>query len=124
MKVEMSQLPPQECNPNWRGHWAVKARVVKQFRADAYYASLIGGARKEAPYKTASVSITIIVKDKRYTRDPDNALASLKPAIDGCVDAGIIVDDDNLLFNPVVYEIDKERAPLIILEFTEIKEVL
>uniref|UniRef100_A0A6H2A434 Uncharacterized protein n=1 Tax=viral metagenome TaxID=1070528 RepID=A0A6H2A434_9ZZZZ len=119
IKVEIPCALPNATNPNWKGHWAVRAKAVKQFRADAYFAALVWGARKEPPYKKATVTITLIVPDKRYIRDPDNALASLKPAIDGCVDAGIIKDDDDLSFKPVIYEIDRGRAPLIILEFHE-----
>ena len=29
--------PPQQLKPNWRGHWAAKARAVKRYRSDAAY---------------------------------------------------------------------------------------
>jgi len=121
MKVEIPQLPPKELSPNGRYHWAVKARATRVLREAAFYCAMTNTSRPQ--YHEAEVSITIVVPDRRHMRDTDNVLASLKPAIDGCVDAGIIPDDSppHLYYRlPVVWEIDKERAPLIILEFSEV----
>ena len=45
------------------------------------------------PWELARVSATFFFKNHRR-RDPDNAMASLKSAYDGIVDAGLVVDDD------------------------------
>ena len=120
MIIKIPMLPPRECSPNFRGHWTKKARASKTLREFAMVYALQCSGFARPGYEKAELSITLVVRDSRYYRDPDNMIASLKPAIDGCVDAGIIKDDSDkhLLYKmPILYEIDKERAPLTILEF-------
>ena len=77
-------------------------------------------------HEKAEVSVTFVIRDRRGYKDIDNALASLKPAIDGCVDAGVIPDDSDECLSyrlPIMYEVNKERAPMTILEFREVKDV-
>jgi len=124
MKIEIPMLVPKETNPNWRGHWVQKYKATKSFR-DAAHICYLADNRGEPPFfKKASLAITLIIPSRRYIRDPDNAIASLKPAIDGCVDAGVILgdDDEHLVYKlPIMYQIDKEKAPMTILEFEEVK---
>jgi len=128
LKVEIPCLPPKEANPNWRGFWAKKAKAVKEFREMAMYCA-INGCRGMPQvygvmYVKAEVAIILVIPDRRYYRDPDNALASLKPAIDGCVDAGIILGDDDKHLRcklPITYRINRQEAPKTILEFEELK---
>ena len=115
-------LPPRECSPNFRGHWAKKARAVRTLRDATKLCALNDSKFARPEFEKAEVSITLVVRDSRFYRDPDNMIASLKPAIDGCVDAGIIKDDsdEHLSYRlPIMYEINKEKTPLIILEFRE-----
>lgn len=49
----------------------------------------------EMPMAFADVDVTIIVPTKAH-HDWDNGVASLKPCFDGCVDAGIVIDDSTL----------------------------
>ena len=124
IRVEIPDLPPKEANPNWRGHWGKRARAVKEFRAMAMYCVLSTMRGPFTTYKKARVEVTLVIPDRRYFRDPDNALASLKPAIDGCADAGVIQgdDQDHLKYKlPIVYQIDRHEAPKTILEFEELK---
>lgn len=123
IRIEIPALPPKESNPNWRGHWARKARAVKEFRELAMYCAF--NAHQGAPpwFFKAKVGITLVIKDNRYYRDPDNAVASLKSAIDGCCDAGIILGDDreHLEYSlPIMYEVNPQEAPKTILEFSQI----
>ncbi|KKM98735.1 hypothetical protein LCGC14_1154810 [marine sediment metagenome] len=125
MIVKIPMLPPRECSPNFRGHWTKRARAARDFRSEAMLYAFYASNSARPGYEKAELSITLVVRDSRYYRDPDNMIASLKPAIDGCVDAGIIKDDSDkhLLYKmPILYEIDKERAPLTILEFEELSE--
>lgn len=119
LRVEIPGLPPKECSPNWRGHWATKARAVKKARQDAFYCAKAAKADGQARFLTATLRVTIYVKSNRYVKDTDNATASLKPFIDGCVDASIVPDDNPncLTLGIVVYVIDKDKAPLTVLEF-------
>jgi len=75
-------------------------------------------------YVKARVAVTLVIPDRRYYRDPDNALASVKPAIDGCVDAGVILGDDDKHLRyklPITYRINRQEAPKTILDFEELK---
>ena len=124
MKVEIPALPPKEANPNWRGHWTTKARVVRDFREMAMYCGMNACELTPPRFSKAEVAVTLIIADMRYYRDPDNALASLKPAIDGCVDALIILGDDHnhLKYKlPIMYQVNRQEAPKTILEFEEVK---
>lgn len=54
---------------------------------------------------------TVIVRPyapTRHRRDPDNVLASLKGSIDGVVDAGVLADDDQLLW--VVHPVEHDPS--------------
>jgi len=119
IRVEIPFLPPAELDPNWRGHWSKRARAARQYRRDAMLCALDAGNISATAFQRAELDVTIIVADLRHIRDTDNLMASLKPAIDGCIDAGIIQDDnpDCLIYHTPAYEVDKERSPLTILEF-------
>ena len=112
--VEIPLLPIPEGNPNWRGYWAQKARAVKVAREMAYYCSLFCGK----PLKNPVLDVDISIKDKRFIRDPDNWISSAKPFIDGCVDAGIIANDRELTIRSITHGINKDVAPLTILNFS------
>ena len=121
MKVEIPLLPPKETNPNWRGHWAKKAKAVRTFKDAAYYCAVTLPRSPSMPYKKASLSITLVIPDKRYVRDEDNAIASIKPGVDGC--KGVIIQDDDpdhLTIESIRYEFSDLRNCMTILEFTEI----
>jgi len=112
--IEIPMLPPKEASPNWRGHWTARYRAM-----EVYKTITILSARQRHPIQpitTATIRTTLVVKDRRYRADPDNAIASLKAAIDGIVAAGILTDDKYIKVLPVVFDIDKERAPMTILE--------
>lgn len=124
LKIEIPSLLPKETNPNWRGHFAKKAKAVKEFREMAMYCAINATEGNPPWYVKAEVSVTLVIADMRYYRDPDNALASLKPAIDGCVDAGVILGDDDKHLRyklPITYRINRQEAPKTILEFKETK---
>jgi crossover junction endodeoxyribonuclease RusA len=70
----------------------MKASATKRYRRiamEAVEAELI----ETMPWGKALVTAAFFYKDKRR-RDPDNAIASLKAAYDGIVDAGLLPDDD------------------------------
>jgi len=116
--INIPALPPKEASPNWRGHWSEKYRAMRDYK------SLVIVRAREAmranhptqPITTATIATTLIVRDARYIKDGDNAIASLKAAIDGIVEAGILKDDKYINVSPVRYEIDRERAPGTIIE--------
>jgi crossover junction endodeoxyribonuclease RusA len=100
MAVELP-LPPKELSPNARCHYHAKARAVKEYRTtSAIYAREAMG-RYPAPHlESARIKATFLFETNRR-RDPDNLLASLKPAFDGLRDAGILKDDNQIEHAPV-----------------------
>lgn len=90
-------LPPDALSPNARVHWSARARATKNHRFAAFVS--LAAAKREAKWRT----MRPIVLDIEYRchakatgykpKDATNALAALKAAIDGIVDAGIIGND-------------------------------
>lgn len=79
--------PPLSLND--REHWAPRAKKQKAVReASALLARQAGIPR----LGTAKVRLVWLVSDRRR-RDRENITATLKPAIDGLVDAGVVEDD-------------------------------
>lgn len=88
-------LPPKECSPNARCHWAQKARAVKKARAMA--ATIAKAAMIGEPFKRASLHMHFY--NARRT-DNDNAIAACKPLLDGLQDAGVIDNDSGFIIHP------------------------
>ncbi len=91
-------------NSNHRTHWAVRARKQRQLRAQAKAACQ--GLNPLAGRLTLTVSFRF--PDKRH-RDLDNY--SLKAAVDGAVDAGLIPDDRSTILHTFIRTRDETRAP-------------
>lgn len=77
---------------NQRHHHKAKARLVAEIRRAAGWATK---ALKLGHHDHVSVQLHYRPGDARR-RDPENLVATQKPAIDGLVDAGLIDDDDPL----------------------------
>ena len=73
--------PDSRLSPNARGHWGAKARVAKTAKASAFYLAKSAGACAQ-PDGVIPLTITFHPPDRRG-RDMDNAIASLKPHLDG-----------------------------------------
>ena len=96
-----------------------KMRAIKSYRAKARAAAEEQGV-ESGPWERATVSVTFFHGQKRR-RDDVNALASLKPAYDGLVDARLLVDDDHehLVTLGCRFEIDR-KAPRVELLVTRV----
>ena len=85
LRVGYYTKPPLSLND--RMHWRKKAGITKKVRAgvflDAESIPVLGWATVELHY---------VPRDRRR-RDRDNLVATLKPCMDGLVDAGVIPDD-------------------------------
>lgn len=101
-------LPPAACHPHAKGHWRPKAEATKEYRQMAKIAAIqqtkgckfLGRCRVSHEWFMgkcrAEQSVSPLRSAKRYRpRDIANAIASLKAAIDGIVDAGVIGDDNH-----------------------------
>lgn len=96
--------PAKLLNMNDRMHYQARARLVKQWRAMAFYAAvqaLPGGpAKRRLPDGRYSVQVFLPVKGHRQ-RDPSNAMPTVKACIDGALGpdgvhgpgAGLLPDD-------------------------------
>lgn len=90
--VEMVGIPPSP-NELRRMHWAERGKEMKSWREGSYKTAL--DLVNRLHWKTldrAWVEIVITCREHNR-RDPDNAIAAMKPLIDGLVDAGAIKDD-------------------------------
>jgi len=111
---EVPMLPPKECSPNWRGHWAQRSEASKAFKEAVFYL-----APKDVRFEKARLDLTFVFKDKRR-RDEDNLRSRFKPGQDALVIAGLIPDDNRryLVMGDIEVEVDKTRAPLTIIKLT------
>lgn len=86
--------PGKTITLNGREHWALKARLNKMWRQAAWAAGIETGRTPGARALPPSVvTVEIPVRGDRR-RDPHNWMATVKPIIDGLVDAGLWPDDD------------------------------
>ena len=129
MRIDVTQLPPIEYSPNWRGHWAEKNEAGKVYHDAVFYCCVDARNRgfregMSFPLSKAVLNLTFVFPEHRR-RDKDNLLASFKPGLDGIVDSALILDDDaeHLEIGKVDILVDPERAPLTLIELAEIKRL-
>jgi len=115
--IEIPFLPPRALNPNGRAHWATKRKVAEPLKQ----AIALESKRLDPVKGKVLITITFITAQKRR-RDGDNWLASMKPLIDTLVKTDFLPDDDSssVSYAPVIFEVDKSRAPRTILTIEEI----
>lgn len=106
-------FPSSKLSAHNKGHWRSKATPVRQYRFQAKMATLeaTGGIDQPTePIENAAVVYRFFVPDNRR-RDEANMVQMVKPAIDGVVDAGLIVDDcwQHLTIAGVEVAIDRDR---------------
>jgi hypothetical protein len=93
-------IPAKCLTMNQRLHWAQKAKISRLWRdaaAEAARAHVLGGSRLaryvgELQQPPSLVTVHLPVKGNRR-RDPHNWFPTIKPIIDGLVDAGFWPDD-------------------------------
>jgi Holliday junction resolvase RusA-like endonuclease len=85
--------PAPLLNLNDRDHWATRAARVREWRTVAAWAAL--QLPKDFRPCPGRILITVTLPVKRMQRrDAHNFVATLKPIIDGLVDARVVPDDD------------------------------
>lgn len=112
-----SELPM--LNLNQRMHWAKKAQLTKHWRRLAY----VNAMAAALPTNLGRVHIVAhVTKPTNRQYDAHNLLPTLKAAIDGLVDYGLIPDDTNShLVGPDLRQGGKGDAAIII-TITEIEK--
>jgi len=108
------RLPSPPLSPNWRGHWATKAKDVRLYRELANVMARQALGRQDPPrWKAATVQATFFFPDRRR-RDKDNLLASLKAAFDGLADAGVVENDAGFTHLPVGVTVDGSKSRVVL----------
>jgi crossover junction endodeoxyribonuclease RusA len=74
---------------NGRQHWATKARAVKEVRETVAF---LARFERIPAQKRVHIALHYVPRDSR-NRDSDNLVATLKPCIDGIVDAKVVPND-------------------------------
>lgn len=100
------RIPGRPISSNDRGHWATKARKIKQTRKRAYELALAEWGHPSAVRGTLAYPVTVTVADECRTanlRDTANAHPAVKAAIDGMTDYGLWPDDGPAHVGRIVY---------------------
>lgn len=74
---------------NGRLHWAQQARIKAEVRGAAFWLA----KSQRIPALDRPTVVLHYEPKGRARRDADNLVATLKPCVDGLVDAGVISDD-------------------------------
>ncbi len=108
MKIELP-WPPTETHPNSRKHWAVKMRVVKNYRHQCYMAAR---SYRIDPAYEGDFEIKLVFRPKvNRKRDVDNLIAQVKAGLDGLADA-LQIDDSR--FKTLTGTIGETHKPGIV----------
>lgn len=91
LEIILDHLPDKRLSPNAREHFMRKASVVADIRKEAWVTARNAWGSEPA-MKQARIIYKFIVTT-RGRRDVENLLSSCKGAVDGIVDAGVLVDD-------------------------------
>lgn len=106
-------LPPKECSPNARCHYHAKARAVRDYRTRAKLETLSELDGEKPRFAKAQTEISWYTKTNTRP-DADNALASLKAALDGVADAGFLSSDRGLSHAPIWFGVDKAKPRVLL----------
>lgn len=101
--------PPITANQKFR-HWAERARLVKNVRETTTWLAKAAGLPKHA----ARVIVQLHWRPKvNRRRDTVNLYPTVKAAVDGLVDYGLVPDDTHDIVStpePIIHPAEKNRA--------------
>ena len=94
-------LPPRALSPNARGHWSKRYKAGRQLGESVWVRAR--EVAPPAPWDRVTVQYKVFWCGK--VPDSDNFIASMKPALDGIVRAGVCPDDgpEHVTILPVLY---------------------
>ena len=85
-------LPSAKLHAHATGHWRAKAGPTKELRELACVVTRQEISGKKLNWQRATLEYQFFFKTNRR-RDAANCVQSMKPAVDGVVDAGLLIDD-------------------------------
>lgn len=122
--TEFSFLAPDKrLSLNDRIHWSVRARRNTTWKNTTRLHAVdhANRTRMIKPLGPSRVHVEFIVAQQRR-RDADNAMASVKPILDGLVAAGWFVDDTVERVQPTVgFRVDRKEAGRVVVRVTELQ---
>lgn len=126
VKVLLDFLPPTAASPNARVHEIGRWRARKAL-SEAVWLRRPGGPLSEDDALESPIDparVTYHLKWCGTAPDKDNFIASMKGALDGLVDAGIVIDDspDHIELGEPIYERVPHRTDVGVT--IEVEEVL
>lgn len=89
--------PVPALSPNARVHWATAHAAKKSARRSAKLQGIAAWGICPPYWPRATVRVLWIMPTKAHHPDPDNAIASLKPWLDGFADWGVVANDKGLV---------------------------
>jgi Holliday junction resolvase RusA-like endonuclease len=121
ISVVVPGIPPSP-NQTRREHWARRAAEAKRWKRDTYLAAVSARNALLTRYPGVILPLTearvrcVIVTKSAVRRDPDNAIASMKPLIDGVVQAGILADDSFSVITDLSVAVERGPDQLVRIE--------
>lgn len=94
--ITLPQPSPDIAGNDRAGHWQVRARLRKRAKQDAYLAARSVMNRQRGawePWTPVVVTYRWFLGYRQRAVDVDNAVARMKPGLDGLVEAGLIAGD-------------------------------
>lgn len=114
--ITLPYLPPKECSPNGRYHWAERYRAGIAL-ADDVIALVMESGWSGPTMRKARLGVTFLFPDRKR-RDLDNLMASLKAGIDALTKTmpPVLIDDsaDHLAFDPPLWEVRRDSRITVI----------
>jgi len=97
-------LPSSKLSPNAsRVHYREKASLIKKQREETRLVALEAAYKYDQKEPITSAIVQIIRFNRSIRRtDPDNLIAQLKSTFDGITDAGVWVDDLDVVYLPPI----------------------
>lgn len=114
-------IPPTCLNPNTASHWAKKSKAKAEQRAAAFNYATCQFRGPGPKWTRARVTLRWFAKDDHRTPDIDNAIASVKGALDGMTDAGIL-DNDRSIEGIDVWRVTDKARPRVEVEIVRAEQ--
>lgn len=115
-------LPSKPCLPNVRANRYEKIAATEQDRTDACYTALqaVVAAIGYSPRWMCAEATVQFRFPNRIRRDTSNYFAGMKPQWDGLVDAGVLLDDERVIWHLPLPVVDRNN-PGVEITIREVK---